>query len=262
MAKRIRVVVEGVQEGSLELDAATAHYVTRVHRLRVGDELTLVDLDRALEALGLITEMRGAVVVSVGPSTPGSRLGFGGLQLFQGLGKGDKIERLVRDAVALGAARLVVVQSERSVARRASGEPEQRAAKVGRWQALARDVARQCGRSNLPQIDGPFSFAEALGPSLERGVRIAMLPDSGATPLLTLLRARLSADPELGRVAGAPLQLWIGPEGGFSGAEKDALVAAGALGATMGPLVLRTEIAGSIALGICSAALLADQGPP
>jgi 16S rRNA (uracil1498-N3)-methyltransferase len=47
--------------------------------------------------------------------------------------------------------------------------------------------------------------------------------------------------------------LLIGPEGGFSAAEEDAAIAAGALALSMGPRVLRTETAGLAALATLNA---------
>ena len=62
------------------------------------------------------------------------------------------MEWIIQKAVELGAARIVPVQTARSVAR-ASGRDDK---KQARWQKIADEAAGQCGRGYCPQWKRPF----------------------------------------------------------------------------------------------------------
>lgn len=228
------------------MSAAAAHYVGRVLRLRPGERLLAIDPLHGLEAEAVLLQVgRGARLEAEG-LRPGRHRGLSGMHLVQCLGKGDKLERVLRDAVALGITRLHVVVSERSVARPASQSQGKRV----RWADIAVEVARQCGRADIPALDGPMSFEQAC--ELESGVDVVLQP--GAPPLLAVVTERLLG-PEAPIDERHPLRLWIGPEGGFAMPELERLRERGALQASLGALVLRTETAATAALAVVAAAL-------
>jgi len=157
--------------------------------------------------------------------------------LVQALAKGEKMELVVQKATELGATRIVPLLAERAVVRLAG---DRGAARAERWQRIAREAARQCGRADVPQVDAPASWPDVF--ALLRG-------DPDRRPLLL--------DPEehalrLGAAARgvSRLLLAIGPEGGFSAAETSEAAANGFVAAALGPLVLRTETAGLAALAV------------
>src|SRR5690606_24182855 len=78
----------------------------------------------------------------------GTLCGWSGLHLVLGMSKGDKAERVARDAVALGVASVTLVQCNRSVVRLAGTESTKRERLV----RVAVEAARQCGRSNIPDL--------------------------------------------------------------------------------------------------------------
>lgn len=251
-----RVVVEGLSEGANALSAPAAHYVGRVLRLRVGQTLLAVDPRRGLEAEAVLLQVgRGARVQAAAPR-PGSQLGIPGLHLVQCLGKGDKLERVLRDAVALGVTQLSVVVSERTVVR----PREQAAEKHARWLDIAIDVARQCGRSNIPFVQGPMTFDERCEhqQGSEQGSDLVLRP--GAPALLDVLTKYTRGQGGAAIDERAPLRVWIGPEGGFSPLELGRLRELRALEASLGPLVLRTETAATVALAVVAAVVGVQPG--
>lgn len=247
-------MVEGLAEavgGTAQLDPEASNYATRVHRLAVGDEFTAIDPVAGVEADARIVALGKRVAVELGAPTPGARRGFAGLELVQALGKGDKLERVLRDCVVFGAAALVIVESKRSVAR----VGERADTKRERWTAIAADSARQCLRSNLPELHGPLDVAAALARPAH--TRLVLHPTSDAPALLDALLDQRKTEPRIGLDAGQLLQLWIGPEGGFSTEELAQLLAGGALPCHLGELVLRTETAATAVLAIAGAVLAA-----
>jgi 16S rRNA (uracil1498-N3)-methyltransferase len=122
-----------------------------------------------------------------------------------------------------GAAGFVLVEAERSVARK-GGRHE-------RWATICREAAMLAGRLVVPAVSGPIPFADAW----EQEQRPVML-DRGGRPL----RAGRHAEME-------GCTLFIGPEGGWSAAERNR---AGAHVRSLGPRNLRADTAALVALAV------------
>jgi 16S rRNA (uracil1498-N3)-methyltransferase len=238
----LRVPVEGVADGVRELPPDAAAYATRVHRLAVGDPLVLFDPEAAVEAEAVILEVaRRSVTVRVATPRAAQRRPSRAVTLLQGVGKGDKIDAIVRDATELGATRVVPVLCERSVALPG-------AARALRWRRVAVEAARQCGRGDAPAIGAPISFTDALREEALRasgarrggGAAVRVCLDPGAdSPLASAF----------GALAGQAVIVAVGPEGGFTKAELALADAGGFRRVTLGPLVLRTETVCAAVLG-------------
>jgi 16S rRNA (uracil1498-N3)-methyltransferase len=149
------------------------------------------------------------------------------------------MEAIIRMATELGVSRIVPVLTERSVVRMDAATA---AGRLARWQRVAREAAKQCGRAVLPEVAAVRPLAGWLG---ER---------DGGELLLCLWeeeRAPLSEQLPAGPVTQATLV--VGPEGGLSAPEIALLVAAGAIVAGLGPRILRTETAGPVGLALLQA---------
>ncbi|MEN9579110.1 MAG: hypothetical protein RJA70_2119 [Pseudomonadota bacterium] len=239
VSQTLRVPISGLTEGPYALEAGTARYVTRVHRLRAGDTFLVFDPEQGLEGRARLLTDGAPVTCEVGELRVGERPGLSQLRLVQALGKADKPERVIRDATALGVGRITFVQSERSVVKLTPRS----ASKLERWKSLALEAARQSLRTDLPLLDEPVPLESYLK-SPPRGPEWVLQPE-GTT--------RLSA------LAGneQPITLFIGPEGGFSPEEQRRFVQRGAQLVSLGPWVLRTELAATAALTLVVHAQLA-----
>jgi 16S rRNA (uracil1498-N3)-methyltransferase len=236
---------QNVRDGRFHLEPAESRHLAVVLRKKPGDEVRLFDgADRSYRArLESVSPERvsGAVLSEEagGPALPYR------LRLFQGLPKGDKLEFILEKATELGAAEIVPVDTERSVAR---VPPDRLAAKRARWEKTVLAAAKQCGRKDLPKVSAPLSLDEAL--ALCAPGELTLLPWEGEERL-SLKEALRGAVP-----APATINVFIGPEGGFSPAEVERARARGALPVTLGPLILRTETAAVAA----AAAVLYELG--
>jgi len=235
MARTVRVALEELREGEHPITGDPARYLTRVLRLREGARFTAFDPAARLEAEAtLLAAERDRVVARFERPAPASVVGTAYVTLIQCAGKGDKVDEVVRAATALGAGRIVIATSERSVARAAASSE-----RSARRRAIALDAARQSGRGDLPLLEGPLLLEDALGAArASPALKLCLEPTAEAT----LGRA-------LGERAGRDLVLLIGPEGGFSDAERDSARAAAFTLVRLGSLVLRTELAAVAALG-------------
>lgn len=244
--RTVRVAVGRIAPGERRLDGDAAHYLVHVRRLAAGDAFVAFDPSARLVSRGEILRIeRDEVVVRLGASEAASTTSPFDATLVQCAGKGDKLDDVVRATTALGVRAIVVAESARSVAR---VDGERAAKKRERWRAIALDAARQSGRGDVPDIDGPHPLADTLS-----SFRSSKATKLCLDPLATTAFASVAhSDPAL------PIILVVGPEGGLTDDELALVDRAGFTRVRLGPFVLRTELAGAAAL----AALLARFDDP
>ena len=143
---------------------------------------------------------------------------------------------LVQKCCELGVARIVPVIAARSVAR---PEPGRRA----RWEKIAREAARQCGRADVPAVAAPAVLATALAAPDLPARRLVLSPAEAGRSMRALLPDR------------AATALLVGPEGGLAAAEVEAAQSAGFVPVSLGPRVLRVETAAIVAVALATEAL-------
>jgi 16S rRNA (uracil1498-N3)-methyltransferase len=175
------------------------------------------------------------------------------ITLFQALPKGKLIESIIQKATELGAARIVPVLSERVVSRI---DGESAAQKAAKWQWVAVDSIKQCGTPWLPRVEPPLTFQECLRRQEKFELPLVASLHSGARHPRHYFRTFQQQHSRL----PASACVWVGPEGDFSPAELEALVSAGMLPITLGPLVLRAETAATYCLSVLSYELHSEGG--
>jgi 16S rRNA (uracil1498-N3)-methyltransferase len=239
----IRAPIPDLAPGERRLDGAVAHYLARVLRLRAGDAFVAFDPATAREATAVtVGTDPDSITVRFGALREGPSRAAHDLTWIQGLAKADKCDAVVRDATELGAARVLVAFTRRSVVKLDATRASERQA---RWARIASDAARQCGRSEAPLVDVPCPWSEALAHAVdaERAsecVRFCLwerATDPLAPPLFEALQR------------GAPIAFACGAEGGLDVREVDEARSAGWLVVSLGPLVLRTETVAAAVLG-------------
>ena len=203
----------------------------RARRLARGQTVTLID-GTGTEARGILLRLTGGggrvLVEEILPprrSPPRITLLVAGL-------KPERLSWIAEKATELEAAVLTVVSTDRTQRFRAS------AGFVERLTRVAREAAKQCGRATWPSISGPRELADVLSEEAE-GTRLFLDPQARTFPSLL----------------EAPLAMLIGPEGGWTGPERDAARDAGWTPAALPGGVLRAETAAIAALVLARAAL-------
>ncbi len=235
MNRHLRCALQPLVPGRQQLPAEAARYLVRVHRLRSGQRFVAFDPAARVEAdATLVSDDSKRATCDIGELREASLVSPEPVTLLQAVGKGDKVERVVRDATQLGARRIVLVQSERSVPRIVDKQQE----KQRRLTRVALESARQCGRGDMPAIEGPVPLAEALRNAANLEIKL-VFDAAGQTSLAAALE---------GRAPGATIAALVGPEGGFTSGELTAACAAGFSPVTLGPFVLRTETAAVVAM--------------
>ena len=219
----------------LVIEGTAANHITRVLRLRSGDELTVFDGSGGEFGARIEEFRKDAVVVGVDEHRTADRESPLSLTLAQGISRGERMDWIIQKATELGATRIVPVFTQRSVVRL---DDKQAGRKLQHWRAITVAACEQCGRNRLPDLATPVEFFDVLPASFT----------PNATRLLLSPHADLRID-DLRDIQGG-VSVLIGPEGGLDEVEQEAAIAAGFKAVRMGPRVLRTETAAIAALTI------------
>ena len=206
------------------LTADEARHLREVLRLKAGDEVQVFD-GAGREFQAVVSQARREFAElelrdEIEPPKPESPLQ---LTLAVALLKGEKFDLVVQKGTELGVDRIIpLVTRYADIRLRDEGDAEKR---VTRWQRIALEAAKQCGRSVVPEVTAPAQFASVIGED-----RCLMFSERGGQALNTDIKAD-------------NLTAIIGSEGGWSDEELDQARAAGVPILTLGGRILRAETA-------------------
>lgn len=221
----------------IDLPANVAHHAWVV-RLQPGAPLTLFNGEGGQYEAQLATlDKKGATARVLAHSAREAELPYA-VTLAQALPEAAKMDWIIEKAIELGVAAVQPLAAQRSVVKLSAERAEKRQL---HWQGVIVAAAEQSGRNRLATLAPLDSFSHYIA-SASPGPRLLLTPRAGQS-----LTAWASAQP------AQALTLLVGPEGGFSDAEEDCAIAAGAVALSMGPRILRCETAGMAAVAILQA---------
>lgn len=215
------------------LPEAAANHLTRVLRLREGDECVLFNGDGRDHPARLISVGKREVQVEVLSSLAVARESPLRLTLIQGIARGEKMDLILQKATELGVSRIQPVNAERTEVKLDAERLDKR---VAHWRSVIVSACEQSGRAEVPELLPPTGLMPAAQACDAADLRLLLDPAGD------LSLARLSP-PD-----GAGIVVAIGPEGGWSPRDREILLASGFLGLRLGPRILRTETAGLAAI--------------
>jgi 16S rRNA (uracil1498-N3)-methyltransferase len=154
----------------------------------------------------------------------------------QALGKGDKFEQVIQHGTEIGASAFIPLATSRTIG---TVDERRSTAKVERWSYIAKGAAEQSGRGEIPPVHPSRDFGGIM--PLFAEYALTLLLDACGEPLPRILRGRSN-------VEESSCLLLVGPEGGFTPEEVETARKAGAIIASIGPFILRTETAALAAL--------------
>ncbi len=234
---RFLVAPEVLRTSPVGLTGAELHHC-RVLRLRPGAAVRICDgagrefAGRLLRVSSSRAEVNLEEEVQAAVESPLD------VTLYQALTRSEKMEFILQKTTELGLSRFVPVLTERVQGKRPAGED----GRLARWREIARQAVRQSGRTRLPEVAAPCTFAQAVAAA--RQAPLALLPTAAAEP-----EAGWKQLPGVGAGLRA-VSILVGPEGGFSTEEVDHARAAGLKTLRLGPRILRTETAGVVVVAL------------
>ncbi|MCX2726514.1 16S rRNA (uracil(1498)-N(3))-methyltransferase [Thermomicrobium sp. 4228-Ro] len=212
----------------VELPERVRHQVTRVLRLRVGDQIVLFDGQGLDYRAVLVAVSPERVIAEIEDAQPSRPLPCPPISLAAALLRHDHFDLVVEKATELGVERILPLRTHRVVV-----QLDERAVhnRLARWQRIAIEASEQCGRGVVPFIDPPCSLADALERC--RGHRLIAFWEAERIPSIV----EDSFEPT------TPVALFVGPEGGWTDDEITLLRTHNAAPRSLGPLILRAETA-------------------
>jgi len=228
---RRRFFVDQIRSGAAELRGEEARHLTRVLRVEPGQRFEISDNENAY--LAEIEEARGERVVFrvIEPivTTPLPVR----VTLCAALIKFDRFEWIVEKATELGVERIRPVETTRSE----KGLFEASRKRSERWTRIARESSQQARRVRAPEILPAVRFNVAIKEEAEHRY---FLEEATAPPFPR----------EIPEERQDTVALLVGPEGGWTDAERLTAHGAGWCAVSLGPQVLRAETAACAALAI------------
>ena len=229
-----RFYVAELDGSTVRLSGPEHHHLTHVLRLREGDEVALFD-GKGRSVSGRISRIDDSVAevevgVEVGANLASCESSLA-LRLAVVVPKGDRMTTIVQKATELGAVEVIPLVSAR-------GEWDETAArgKLDRWQRIALEACKQSGRSVIPTIASPTSFGELVGSN---------------EPSASTLWVAQAFEPRPALPPGVrDATICIGPEGGWAEDELELVRSHGATLFGLGPRILRTDTAATVAVAL------------
>jgi len=221
---------------TIVLTGDEARHAAKAARLRVGERILIGD-GRGAIAQAEASHVDASEVHLVVVSVSHTEVDVPGVWLIQSLAKSGRDEQAIEAATEVGVSGVIPLLAERCVSRWKGDKVD---SGVARWQRIVTEASKQAIQAHTPQVSPLVSTSELA--SFASSWQLIVLDHRAQTRL---------ADVELeSGVDALPVALVVGPEGGFSDAEREMLHTAGATLAKMGPGVLRTSSAGPIAIAL------------
>lgn len=219
----------------IELTGDDAHHISRVLRMKSGENLTICDgLGTDYQCVLTGTE-GGKALCQIYDRLPSRGEPKTDITLFMALPKGDKMDFIVQKAVELGANAIVPYIASRCVSR---PDGKALARKIERWRKIAREAAQQCGRGRVPTVMECVDFFAAVERAAQTEMPLFFYEMEQETSVRTALRTH----------SFVSAALMIGPEGGFAAEEAQMACQNGLTQVSLGPRILRCETAPLAAL--------------
>ena len=222
---------DGILRGTIS-ESDYAH-ITKVLRLGSGDRITVFDAE-STEYEGTITDISpGIIALRVHDTRLLRTESELELNLFQAILKGNRMDGIISQATQLGVSGIFPVISERTQVRST--------AKADRWNKIARESTKQCGRVTPPSVSEPVDFQNSLRIREQSEMKIILYENEDE-----LLGDYMQS---LTRPVNS-INVYIGPEGGFSEKEITSANKNGYTALGLGKRILRTETASVVSLAL------------
>jgi 16S rRNA (uracil1498-N3)-methyltransferase len=255
--RRFYASPEDIDDDRVVLSADESHHLLRVLRLNHGDEVfVFTGLGEEYRCRFVNVEQKRATLEIVEALSDEVESPLQ-LTLAQALVKGEKFDFIVQKATELGVSRIVPIASEHADLKL---NHEHAWKRIERWERISLEAVKQCGRRRRVEINQPQTLNEFLG--VQRNAREGVSPDSTQPPgedsngrasqtafIFFNERGGSSIRKALESFADKrAIAVLVGPEGGWSDAEIDAMSNCGWQAVTLGKRILRAETAALVAV--------------
>lgn len=234
-----RLFYKGILAEKIIITGQDAHHLMHVMRAKAGQQVTVVDDEGSVALMEMTAFTAESVELALKERLEGNTESPLELTLVQCLLKSDKMDWIVQKSVELGANKIQPIASRNCVAQYDGKKAKQR---QERWQKIADEAAKQCGRTKLLQVEPIMGIKEFLAKSGfgEDNPLYFCYENEEQKTIKEALQASKAKN----------ASVLIGPEGGFTLDEAKAIEEAGGQSVTLGPRILRAETAAIASLSV------------
>lgn len=232
-----RFFIPGLIADELVISGDDAHHIINVLRYKIGKKLIVVDAAQNIAETEIVEIGSDWIKAACIARLDGNTEALVEVILAQCLPKSDKMDFIVQKAVELGVSAIYPVVSENCVVKY---DDAKKAARRQKWQKIAHEAAKQCGRTVVPEVASIVSLRELAATIGDDTEVLFCYEQEENRALKTLLESS----------AAGRFLLLIGPEGGFTPSEAAFCQERGFHSVTLGPRILRAETAAIAAVSV------------
>jgi 16S rRNA (uracil1498-N3)-methyltransferase len=226
---------ESFSRDSVVLTGTDASHICTVLRLQTGDKIQVLDGKGSLYLVQLADVkaklVKGEIISSEKVNTESPLT----IYLGQSLIKGNKFDVVLRKSVELGVKTITPLMTERTVVKSDGNK------KIIRWQKIAEESCKQCGRSSIPKVS-------------ESIIKLDVFCQQGSEADLKLMFWEFESVNGLKDInpekTPSSVSVLIGPEGGFTIEEVETARSHGFQTVGLGPRILRADTAPLVVLSL------------
>ncbi len=226
---------ESFSEKSVVLTGTDAIHIRTVLRLQTGDKIQVLDGKGSLYLVQLADvkskSVKGEIISSEKVNTDSPLK----IHLGQSLIKGNKFDVVLRKSVELGVQSITPLITERTVVKSDGNK------KIARWQKIAEESCKQCGRSSIPTV------SESI---IKLGAFCQKRNEDDLKFMFWELESKIGLKDMNPEKIPSSVSVLIGPEGGFTIEEVETARSHGFQTVGLGPRILRAETAPLVVLSL------------
>ncbi len=212
------------------LDSSESHHIVHVKRLKIGDNLILFN-GKGNECDAEIVDINeDKVKVKINQHKNISKENQIEIDIAFAIPKGKRSHLLTQKCTELGVHKLIPTNYNRSVVKLKADS----SVKIEKWQKIAIEASKQCGRNTITEICEVVDFEDVLKSIDSYDLTLFACSQSDSNNL----RNTLQEHPNINNII-----IFIGPEGGFTPKEIEVAKKAGCKFVSLGQRILRVETA-------------------
>ena len=210
------------------LDEFSSHHALRVMRVKVDDFLVLFNGD-GFEYRGRISDINKKTInVEILSKEKNNNESPININLFQSISSNEKMDMVIQKATELGVSIIQPIFTSRSTIKLNLDRAKK---KLIHWRQVSISACEQSGRSKIPTIKSPIEFDQISEGIKTNSLNLLLHPDI------------LEESSNLPNEYSGDINIFIGPEGGFSQDEALLLKKQNCTNIQLGTRILRTETA-------------------
>lgn len=210
------------------LDEFSSHHALRVMRVKVDDFLILFNGD-GFEYRGRVSNInKKNINVEILSKEKNNSESSININLFQSISSNEKMDMVIQKATELGVSSIQPIFTSRSTIKLSMDRTKKR---LIHWKQVSISACEQSGRSKIPTIRSPIGFDQISEGIKTNSLNLLLHPDN------------LEESSNLPNEYSGDINVFIGPEGGFSQDEVLLLKKQNCINIQLGPRILRTETA-------------------